>query len=176
MPYISASFSQILKKRIRQQRTSNQTSSPVKGKSLTLDPTPMSTAIMDSRGFKLVEQEYAKLQDCIGDLADTINGTLADQKEEICASHETELAKLNIEIEQLKLEKAKLENSIMTNERANLLENERDWYKKEALHLDKLHEQTKAENKGLKGQLDENKNDNKWMKEQLEKVCALPVL
>lgn len=133
----------------------------------------MSITNTDSQGFKLVEQEYAKLQDCIGDLADTINGTLADQKEELNHSYETEMLKLKFQIEQLTLEKVKLEDSIATNERANLLENERDWYKKEALHLDKQHEQAKAQNIDLKGQLDEIKNDNKWMKEQLEKVCFI---
>ena len=85
-------------------------------------------------------------------------------------SHKAQVRKLNIEIEQLKLEKNKLEDSISTNERANLLENERDWYKKEALHLDKVLEDTKLENKELKDKLDECEVDRKWMREQIEKV------
>ena len=133
----------------------------------------MSTAtsvMCESQAFKLVEQEYTKLQECIEDLADTINGTISEQKENMLLSHKAQVRKLNIEIEQLKLEKNKLEDSISTNERANLLENERDWYKKEALHLDKVLEDTKLENKELKDKLDECEVDRKWMREQIEKV------
>jgi predicted RNase H-like nuclease (RuvC/YqgF family) len=53
------------------------------------------------------------------------------------------------------------------------LENERDWYKKEAIHLDKVLEQTKAQNKELKEKLDESEADRKWMKEELEKVSSI---
>lgn len=128
------------------------------------------SAMIESEAFKLVEQEYTKLQECIEDLADTINGTISEQKENMLLSHKAQVRKLNIEIEQLKLEKNKLEDSISTNERANLLENERDWYKKEALHLDKVLEDTKLENKELKDKLDECEVDRKWMREQIEKV------
>lgn len=128
------------------------------------------SAMIESQAFKLVEQEYTKLQECIEDLADTINGTISEQKENMLLSHKAQVRKLNIEIEQLKLEKNKLEDSISTNERANLLENERDWYKKEALHLDKVLEQTKIENKELIEKLDECEVDRKWMREQIEKV------
>ena len=128
------------------------------------------SAMIESEAFKLVEQEYTKLQECIEDFADTINGTISEQKENMLLSHKAQVRKLNIEIEQLKLEKNKLEDSISTNERANLLENERDWYKKEALHLDKVLEDTKLENKELKDKLDECEVDRKWMREQIEKV------
>jgi hypothetical protein len=90
---------------------------------------------MDSQSFKLVELEYSKLQDCIGDLGEMINGTLACEKEEIERTHKSAMRKINVELENMKLEKTKLEESIATNERACLLENERDWYRKEALHL-----------------------------------------
>ena len=128
------------------------------------------SAMIESEAFKLVEQEYTKLQECIEDLADTINGTISEQKENMLLSHKAQVRKLNIEIEQLKLEKNKLEVYMSTNERANILENERDWYKKEALHLDKVLEDTKLENKELKDKLDECEVDRKWMREQIEKV------
>ena len=90
---------------------------------------------MDSLGFALVESEYAKLRECIGDLGEAINATLSSQREELARTRKTELRRKDQIIETLKLEKSKLEESIATNERACLLENERDWYKKEALHL-----------------------------------------
>lgn len=101
----------------------------------TTRPDTSSTTIMDSQSFKLVEIEYSKLQDCIEDLAEMINETLANEKEEIERTHKSAMREVNVELENLKLEKTKLEESIATNERACLLENERDWYKREALHL-----------------------------------------
>lgn len=101
----------------------------------TTRPDTSSTAIMDSQSFKLVEIEYSKLQDCIEDLAEMINERLANEKEEIERTHKSAMREVNVELENLKLEKTKLEESIATNERACLLENERDWYKREALHL-----------------------------------------
>ena len=130
----------------------------------------MTSTMIETQAFKIVEQEYTKLQECIDDLANTINGTISEQKEDMLLTHKSQLRKLSIEMEQLKLEKTKLEDSISTNERANLLENERDWFKKEALHLDNVLEKTKVENKELKAKLDESEVDRKWMKEQIEKV------
>jgi chromosome segregation ATPase len=129
--------------------------------------------MMNGEAYKAVELEYAKLQESIEDLAETINDNIAHQKEEIERSHKSQMRKLGREIEELKLEKSKLQESIANNERANLLENERDWYKKEAIHLDKVLEQTKAQNKELKEKLDESEADRKWMKEELEKVSSI---
>ncbi|KAL7511549.1 hypothetical protein ACHAXN_009664 [Cyclotella atomus] len=126
--------------------------------------------MMNSQGLALVEAEYAKLQECIDNLKETIDSNLSEQKEELETIHQSQISKLSIDIDQLKAEKMKLEEAIAANERANLLENERDWYKKEALHLDKVLEETKSECKELKMKLDESNNDRKWMKEQLEKV------
>eukprot|EP00804_Cyclotella_cryptica_P009352 CCRYP_009010-RA/>CCRYP_009010-RA protein AED:0.46 eAED:0.46 QI:129/1/1/1/1/1/3/94/178 len=125
---------------------------------------------MNSQGYKLVETEYSKLQDCIGDLAEMMNGTLASQKEEIEKTHMSEMRKVKEELDNMKLEKTKLEESIATNERACLLETERDWYKKEALHLDKVLEQTNARQKELMERLDESEHDRKWMKVQIEQL------
>jgi chromosome segregation ATPase len=126
--------------------------------------------MMNSQGLALVEAEYAKLQECIDNLKETIDSNLSEQKEELETIHQSQISKLSIDIDQLKAEKMKLEEAIAANERANLLENERDWYKKEALHLDKVLEESKSECKELKMKLDESNNDRKWMKEQLEKV------
>ncbi|KAL3774110.1 hypothetical protein ACHAWO_008506 [Cyclotella atomus] len=125
---------------------------------------------MNSQGLALVEAEYAKLQECIDNLKETIDSNLSEQKEELETIHQSQISKLSIDIDQLKAEKMKLEEAIAANERANLLENERDWYKKEALHLDKVLEESKSECKELKMKLDESNNDRKWMKEQLEKL------
>jgi len=120
--------------------------------------------------MELVTTEYAKLQESIEDLGTMISGSLERQREEMQRSHKTKLRKVQIEVDNLRLEKNRLEESIARNERACLLEKERDWYKKEALHLDKVLEQTKAKHRDVMEKFDECEQDRSFLKEQVEKV------
>jgi hypothetical protein len=76
------------------------------------------------------------------------------------------MRKVKVEIESLTKDKNCLEESIMTNERACQLEIERDWYKKEALHLDEEMEKMKVRQR----QMIESKEDREWMKGRLRKL------
>jgi len=99
--------------------------------------------------LQLVESEYLKLQVAIDDLGTSIDNTLNRQKEALDLSHQSEIAKCKLEIDNLIKDKHQLEESITSNERACQLEVERDWYKKEALHLDSVVEKMKAREKKL---------------------------
>lgn len=81
--------------------------------------------------LQLVTSEYSKLQGAIDDLGSAIDGTLGRQKEDLQRTHKTEMRKAQVEIESLSKERTRLEESIVTNERACQLETERDWYRKE---------------------------------------------
>ncbi|KAL7524826.1 hypothetical protein ACHAXR_002473, partial [Thalassiosira sp. AJA248-18] len=111
-----------------------------------------------------------KLQVAIDELGTAINGTLGRQKDDLARTHKTKMRKVQVEIEELTKEKTRLEESIATNERACQLETERDWYKKEALHLDEVLEQTNVRQKELVDRWDESEQDRKWMKGQVEKL------
>lgn len=123
----------------------------------------------EPESMQLVTSEYNKLQKSIGDLGTMISGSLERQREEIQRSQKTQMRKVQVDVDTLRLEKARLEESIATNERACLLENERDWYKKEALHLDKVLEQTNSRQKELVERLDESEHDREWLKQQVKK-------
>lgn len=103
--------------------------------------------------LQLVESEYLKLQVAIDDLGTSIDNTLNRQKETLDLSHQSEIAKCKLEIDNLIKDKHQLEESITSNERACQLEVERDWYKKEALHLDSVVEKMKAREKKLNASL-----------------------
>ena len=120
--------------------------------------------------IQLVTDEYSKLHEAIDDLGSAIQGTLGRQKDDINRGHKTEMRKVQVELEGLTKENACLEESISTNERACQLETQRDWYKKEALHLDEVLEQTKDKQKELVDRVDETEQNNKWLKGQVEKL------
>ena len=73
-------------------------------------------------------------------------------------------------VDELTKEKIQLQDSISTNERANQLETERDWYKKEALHLDETLQQTKAKMKELASKLESSQQEVTFLKGQVEKL------
>ncbi|KAL7550267.1 hypothetical protein ACHAWF_013502 [Thalassiosira exigua] len=114
--------------------------------------------------MELVTSEYEKLQVAIEDLGDAVKSTLGRQKDDLDRTHKTEMRKIQVEKETLSKEKVRLEDSIASNERACQLEIERDWFKKEALHLDEVLEQTKIRMKDLEDRLDESEQDKKWSK------------
>lgn len=118
----------------------------------------------------LITSEYSKLEVAIDDLGKSIDNTLDRQKQEFERTHKTEIENVKAEIENLIHEKQLLEDSLASNERTSQLETERDWYKKEALHLDEVLEQSKVQQKKLTDQLFEREQDAKLMKRQVEKL------
>jgi len=132
--------------------------------------TAFASTVIDPECMQLVTSEYSKLQGAIDHLGSAIGSTLGRQKEDIQRTNKTEMRKTQVEIESLSKDKTRLEESIATNERACQLETERDWYRKEALHLDEVLEQTRVKQKNLVDRLDESEQDREWMKGQLEKL------
>ena len=120
--------------------------------------------------LQLVKSEYDKLNSAIDDLGTNIGSTLDEQKHELERLHTAELHKVQVSAEELSKEKIQLQDSIATNERANQLETERDWYKKEALHLDEELEKTKAKMKELASKLESSQQEVNWLKGQVEKL------
>ncbi|KAL3826606.1 hypothetical protein ACHAXA_010531 [Cyclostephanos tholiformis] len=117
--------------------------------------------------LQLVASEYSKLQGAIDDLGTSIGSTLSRQKQDLERAYSSEISKVQAEIEILTNDKSRLEESIMTNERACQLQIERDWYKKEALHLDEVLEKMKVRQR----EIFESEHDREWMKRQMRKLA-----
>lgn len=110
------------------------------------------------------------MNSAIDDRGTSIESTLDEQKQELERVHTTDLRKIQLSVDELTKEKIQLQDSIATNERANQLETERDWYKKEALHLDEELEKTKAKMKELASKLESSQQEVNWLKGQVEKL------
>ncbi len=117
--------------------------------------------------MQLVASEYSKLQGAIEDLGTSIGSTLERQKQDLERAFNSEMGMVQAEIANLTKDNSRLEESIMTNERACQLQIERDWYKKEALHLDEVLEKMKVRQR----EIFENEQDREWMKTQLRKLA-----
>jgi hypothetical protein len=131
---------------------------------------PPPSSLSTSSSFQLVTSEYSKLEAALEDLGISIGNTLDRQKHDLERTHKIETDKLRAEIENLINEKQFLEDSSSSNEKTSQLETERDWYKKEALHLDEVLEQSKANQKKLTDLLFESEQDTKLTKRQVGKL------
>ena len=124
------------------------------------------STMINKECLQLFASEYSKLQGAIDDLGASIGNTLGRQKQDLERTYKSEMRKVKVEIENLTKDKNRLEESIMTNERACQLEIERDWYKKEALILDEEMEKMKVRQR----EMFESKQDREWMKGRLRKL------
>lgn len=120
--------------------------------------------------LQLIASEYLKLEAAIDELDTSVGNALDRQKQDLERAHKTETEKIKAEIENLITEKRFIEDSMTSNERSNQLETERDWYKKEALHLDEVLEQSKVQQKKLTDQLFESEQVAKLTKRQVGKL------
>ena len=68
------------------------------------------------------------------------------QQNDFLGAYQTHMRKVQKEFQKVKDDMEEKEKSLSRNERVKELEQERDWYKKEALHLDKLLMRSKKKN------------------------------
>ena len=132
---------------------------------------PFTTSTISSVNLKLVEDEYSKLEGTIDELGTLINTTLENQKKEQERMHQGKMKRVEEVIEQHKKEKTRLEDEIANNHRACQLEIERDWFKKEALHLDEVIVKKKTEIKSLLKNLETLSQDKVCLKAEINKLA-----
>ena len=60
------------------------------------------------------------------------------------------------------------ERDIATDERLKTCQEERDWFRKEAQHLDKTVEKLQREKKAMQEKIQDLEQDKRWMEKQLK--------
>lgn len=74
------------------------------------------------------------------------------------------------DFKELRQEMEEKERAVENNVKVKELEKERDWYRKEAMHLDKVLQKTKASEEELRGKVEELEEDRNWLTKQLKIV------
>mmetsp|Transcript_32743 Transcript_32743/g.48078 ORF Transcript_32743/g.48078 Transcript_32743/m.48078 type:complete len:141 (+) Transcript_32743:619-1041(+) len=120
--------------------------------------------------MKNVRLQYNLLQGVIDELGDKISGVLAQQEGEFLGAYRTHMRSVQRDFQSLKEDIEAKESAISNNTKVKQLEKERDWYKKEALHLDKVLSSTKNREQELEERLEELEEDRNWLANQLKIV------
>lgn len=115
-----------------------------------------------------VKEGYCKLQHAINGLGDNISGVLQKQETEFLTAYRTHVRNVQKDFQDLRNDVDEKEKAITNNVKVKRLEKERDWYKKEALHLNEVLVKTKKKESELNEKLEEIKEDRTWLSNQLK--------
>ena len=120
--------------------------------------------------MKLVKDENNKLQQAIQDLSHNISLVLSQQETNFLTYYQQHIKQIQGEFQILQTDIQEKEFDIKNNTYVKELEKERDWYKIEAIHLDKLVTKLKEENRYLNQRLMEVNDDTLSTKTHLKRM------
>jgi len=109
-----------------------------------------------------VKDLHGKIGSVVSHLNEKIALVLQKQEKEFLAAYRAHMLSVQKELQQLRAKANEAELAMKKNEKIRSLEDERNWYRKEALRLDKF--------------ATAMKKDLKYMKEKLESIGAWLVL
>jgi len=121
------------------------------------------------QSYGLVQEQYAKLESAIQQFEDSTSNLLASQKDCFLAASKSHLHnEILPEIKSLQEMVEAKERAIATDERLMRCQEERDWFKEEALHLDKTVDKIQREKKAQQEKIQDLEQDKRWMEKQLK--------
>ena len=122
-----------------------------------------------AQSYGLVQEQYAKLQSAIEQFEDSTSTLLASQTSCFLAASKSHLQnKIMPAIKSLQETVEAKERDIATDERLKTCQEERDWFRKEAQHLDKTVEKLQREKKAMQEKIQDLEQDKRWMEKQLK--------
>lgn len=108
------------------------------------------------------------MQNAIEQYGDNASELMAKQMSEFIAVAKSHMQnKVKEDIVTLRETIETKETQIATDERLKRCEQERDWFKKEAIHLDKVVEKLQAEKKELQVRIDDIEQDKRFLSKRL---------
>ena len=123
-----------------------------------------------SNSMQLVKNNYVLLEASISDLGRQVSGVLQKQEQEFLMAYKTHMRNVQKDFETLKLDIDEREKAIENNVMVKQIEKERDWYKRETLHLDQLLMKLKKRETMLTSKVEELEHDRSWLSNQLKNV------
>ncbi|OQR86135.1 hypothetical protein ACHHYP_10921 [Achlya hypogyna] len=120
------------------------------------------------KGMANVRERYAQLHEVVGSLSEKITAVLVRQEKDFLAAYRAHMYNVQKELHDTKEKVTRNETIENKSEKIKLLEEERDWYRKEALRLDTFTTNMKKELKHMKDKLESIEEDRDWLEKQLK--------
>ncbi|KAF1792996.1 hypothetical protein GQ600_26268 [Phytophthora cactorum] len=118
----------------------------------------------------IVRQKHAQLHDVVGSLSEKISSVLARQERDFLAAYRAHMYNVQKELHEMREKIHRNETVENKSEKIKKIEDERDWYRKEALRLDAFTTTMTKDLKYMKENLESIEEDRNWLEKQL-KAC-----
>lgn len=122
----------------------------------------MEHATVDSSFSENVGKEYGVVQKILGKLASNIADLALRQEQEFLDAFDVHMRRMREEFKAVRDEIEEKERKLTQNEHFNKLEKECDWYRGEALQLDKKLGITKEKESSLRKKVKELEDEKRW--------------
>ncbi|KAH7467094.1 uncharacterized protein KRP23_11418 [Phytophthora ramorum] len=130
-----------------------------------------STTIIDEApAMAMVREKHAQLHDVVGSLSEKISAVLARQERDFLAAYRAHMYNVQKELHEMREKIHRNETVENKSEKIKKIEDERDWYRKEALRLDAFTTTMTKDLKYMKENLEAIEEDRNWLEKQL-KAC-----
>ncbi|GMF65666.1 unnamed protein product [Phytophthora lilii] len=118
----------------------------------------------------MVREKHAQLHDVVGSLSEKISAVLARQERDFLAAYRAHMYNVQKELHEMREKIHRNETVENKSEKIKKIEDERDWYRKEALRLDAFTTTMTKDLKYMKENLEAIEEDRNWLEKQL-KAC-----
>ncbi|KAG1709471.1 hypothetical protein DVH05_020126 [Phytophthora capsici] len=130
-----------------------------------------STIVIDETpAMAIVREKHAQLHDVVGSLSEKISAVLARQERDFLAAYRAHMYNVQKELHEMREKIHRNETVENKSEKIKKIEDERDWYRKEALRLDAFTTTMTKDLKYMKENLGAIEEDRNWLEKQL-KAC-----
>ncbi|ETK82809.1 hypothetical protein F441_12139 [Phytophthora nicotianae CJ01A1] len=126
--------------------------------------------IDEAPAMAIVRQKHAQLHDVVGSLSEKISSVLARQERDFLAAYRAHMYNVQKELHEMREKIHRNETVENKSEKIKKIEDERDWYRKEALRLDAFTTTMTKDLKYMKENLESIEEDRNWLEKQL-KAC-----
>ncbi|KAJ0403088.1 hypothetical protein P43SY_009155 [Pythium insidiosum] len=119
-------------------------------------------------GMAVVRERHSQLQDAVASLSDKISAVLGRQEKDFLAAYRAHMYNVQKELHDLREKMHRNETVENKNEKIKKIEEERDWYRKEALRLDAFTTSMTKDLKYMREKLESIEEDRGWLEKQLK--------
>ena len=125
--------------------------------------------MIPTEGIALVSGEYQNLNQTLKELKSGIDKKVAREVSSSEAAIKIVINEKDLKVNELQSEVHRLEEVVATDQKANELEVEAHWFKRESLNLSGQLGEAKGRIAALEAALEESNREREWLKEQIEK-------
>jgi cob(I)alamin adenosyltransferase len=118
----------------------------------------------------IVREKHAQLHEVVGTLSEKISAVLGRQERDFLAAYRAHMYNVQKELHEMREKMQRNETAENKTEKVKKIEEERDWYRKEALRLDAFTANMTKDLKYMKEKLESIEEDRNWLEKQL-KAC-----